>query len=176
MLSSVKKLLLALGLLAALALTIAPTAAFASTKPDHYYCTPGWVYDSISNAGVDYYGLGPEFAQYNPYSYTITANWSVTVNGSVSVSASAGGSFDLSAIVAGVQFNLNAQVQFTVGVSGTEGVFVPVQPHQWVYGRFSIERQKAYGHLYYLTSYCGIGTNYGTVESWSPWRTTWDLW
>ena len=174
--SFLKKSLLAAAFLAALALSAVPTAAFASTKPASVSCHASWVYSNVTNTGVDYYGLGPQFTQYNPYSYSITANWSVTVSASVSVSANAGVSADLSAIVAGVQVNVNSQVQFTVNVSGTIGVFVPISSHQRVYGQFSVERQKASGHLFYRNSDCSVSQDRGTVSSWTPWRATWHLW
>lgn len=174
---SLKRSLLAIAFVATLALTIAPATAFASPmKPASQYCDPGWIYDNVSNAGADYIGLGSTFYQYNPYSYTMTVNWSVTVNGSVTVTASAGVSGDLSIIVAEVKGTVNASVAYTVGVSATEGVLVPVPSHKAVNGQFSIERQKTYGHLYYLMSNCAIGSNYGTVEAWTPWRPTWHLW
>lgn len=171
------KSLLAVALVATLALCIAPATALASPlKAESYGCPTGWVYDNVYSAGTDYVGLSGVFSQYNPYSYNITANWSVMVSGSVSVTANAGVSGDLSAIVAGVKVDVNAGVTFTVSVSATEGVLVPVQPYHTVYGQYSIERQKSFGHLYYRMSNCSASTNYGTVESWTPWYSTWHLW
>lgn len=174
---SLKKSLLAIALLATLALCIAPATAFASPlKPEAYGCSPGWVYDNVYSAGHSYYGFGTVYSQYDPYSYNITANWSETISGSRTVTATAGVTADLSAVVAGVSVSLSVAVSYTVTFSGTEGVLVPVQPGQTVHGQYSIERQVAYGHLYYRLNNCSAGTDYGTVESWTPMSSTWHLW
>jgi hypothetical protein len=172
-----KKSLLAIAALAALALCFTPATASASTlKPDAAGCQASWVYDHITRVGAEYIGLGPTHSQYNPYSYTITASWSSTVSASVSVTASAGVSGDLSAIVAEVKADLGLSVSYTITVSDTVGVSVPVPSHETVYGQYSVERVKTSGHLYYKDKTCEITDDYGTVLARTPWHATWHLW
>jgi hypothetical protein len=93
----------------------------------------------------------------------------------VSVTASAGVSGDLSAIVAEVKADLGLSVSYTITVSGSQAVSVPVPPHATVYGQYSVVRVKTSGHLYYREKTCEIA-DYGTVLARTPWYETWHLW
>lgn len=145
-------------------------------SPDYYYCEPGWVYDSVSNQGRQMAQVFPTQADYNgtPYNETVTLSASTTAT--VGVTWSGGGSLDGGVIVAGVQVSINASVTISISVSGTNTVQMTVPPYKTGYGQYGVWRQVAYGHYYYLTQRCGVGTDYGWRTTYSPWYVGWNTW
>jgi hypothetical protein len=129
----------------------------SNTSPQYVYCPAGDYYYVDSNDG---WFLQPvptpstQYANYNGTPYTATMTLTSTQSGTVGVSVSVGGTFDISAIVAGAQASTSATLTSSQYAGVGNSISFSVPPYEYGVGQYGVWRLKTYGEYYYETNTC----------------------
>ena len=154
----------------------AAPASAATTAPHEYNaCQSEWVYNVTNVGGNTFYGL-VTYKDHNGTPYNATVTFTSTVSGTIGTTVTLGGSFNISAIVAGAQVTTSQALTASVTAGLNNSIAITVPPGKYGYGSWGAWRWKTSGHYYLLNSNC--------TESNSSYPTTyvphiaagWDTW
>lgn len=158
----------------------APASA-ATTAPHEYNACPSeWVYEVTSVGGNTFYALpGGTYKDYNGTPYNAIATFNATVSGTIGTSVSLGGSFNISAIVAGAQLTTSSTLSASVTAGLNNSIAITVPPYRYGNGSWGAWRWKTAGHYYLLNTNCTeSSSSYPTTyvphiaPGWNTWIST----